>query len=388
MKVWILNDYNSRKYHFYKRFIDSFSAKSGINVELEIKSKENLWHDIFYFFENPSIKLADIIEIPHQWTTLISKLGLALPIQSIFEDDVGDMIYPFLKTTMICESTDKFFSVPLWFELMVMFYRQDMVESLASHSEMNELKWNDIFVLCEKLKKKYRERDYFPFENPNIEGYINSDEILACVMNRASGYFSQDFSMINIHREEVIISVMDFLTLAEKRYYPLFEENFFEIGFIRKGLSTMAFSFRRDIFDKNTRCVRFPDIMRKNELARANSMFFFSGSSELDEIRLFVKEFYKKDNLLELAQLCGVFSPFVNSHREIVSSKEISFYEEMFEKIAFIPNIYVYPTFERMMNEFLKEQAVNIVNFKYNPDDIKKRLGEIKVICEYLMSSY
>ncbi len=388
MRLWILSDYNTTKYHFYRKFAQYLKESQNINVEIEIKSKENLWKDIFYFFENPSIRLADVIEIPHQWTTLISKLGLALPIVSVMDDDITTKLYPFMKDTMICQATDKFFSLPIGFELLVMFYRRDMIEPFASSTEMKNLKWNDIFILCDRLKKRYKGKDYFPFENPNTEGYIGSDEILGCVMNRASGYFSSDMTMINIHRDEVVMSVMDFLLLAEKRYYPLFEENFFEMGFIRKKLSSMIFSFRRDVKDDTMSCVRFPDIMRTKELAKANSFFFFSGSNEIDEIRNFIKEFYKQSNLIELAKITGSFSPFKNSHLELLKDKEISFYEDLFERIEFITNIYIYPTFERMMNEFLREQAENIVNSKYRADDVKKRLSEIKVLCEYLMNSY
>ncbi|MCX7905337.1 MAG: ABC transporter substrate-binding protein [Elusimicrobiales bacterium] len=388
MKLWILNDYNQRKYYFYRKIVDHLKKEKGLNIEIEIKSKENIWNDIFSFFENPSLSLGDVIEIPHHWTTLFAKLGLSLPLNSFIEEDFTFKIYPFLKQTMVCELTEKFFSLPIHFEVMVMFYKREMLGNILSHSEMEKLKWNDLFILCEKLKKKYRSKDYYPFDNPNLEGYIKSEEILACVMNRTSGYFSSDFTMINIHRDEVIMSVLDFLNLAVDKYYPLFEENFFEIGFIKKNLSSMIFSFRRDIADKNMRVVRFPDIMRKSELGKAHSFMFFSGSKDLGEIKKFIEEFYNPQNLKELANCLGAFSPFKNSHYEIINEKEIKFYEELFEKITFIPNIFIYPTFERMMDEFLKNQAINIVSSKYIAEDVKKRLQEIKVICEYLMTSY
>lgn len=387
MKMWILNDYNHKKYYFYKKFAEHFKDEKGINIDIEIKSKENVWNEIFGFFENPSIKLADIIEIPHHWTTLVAKLGLALPLTSLMDDEPDKYLYPFLKNTMVFESTQKYFSLPIYFEIMVMFYKKEMLD-FVDYSDMKKLKWNDIFIICEKLKKKYRNKDYYPFDNPNLEGYITSDEVLACVMNRTSGYFSSDLTMINIHKDEVVMSVLDFLELALKGYYPLFEENFFEIGFIRKNLSSLIFSFRRDVYSKDMNVVRFPDIMRKNELARSLNMIFFSGTNEIDEIKLFIKEFYTKDILFELSSQIGAFAPFKGSENELLSLKEIDFYKDLFDRIYFIPNISVYPTFENMMNEFLKKQALNIVNSKYNPEDVRRRLSEIKVICEYIMSSY
>lgn len=383
-----MNDYNYRKYYFYKRFVDFFREERKIPVELEIKSKKNLWKEIFQFFEDPNSKLADIIEIPHQWTTLLSRLGIALPLTSLFDKDYTQLLYPFLKTTMLCDGTDRYFSLPVSFEVLVMFYRKDMIEKIASYSEMKSLKWNDIFILCEKLKKRYKSKDYYPFDNPNLEGYITPDELLGCIMNRRAGYFSSDFTMVTIHRDEVVLSVVDFLELAAKRYYPLFEENFFEVGFIKKNLSSMIFSFRRDVSYKETVSVRFPDIMRTNELGRATSFIFFSGSNELDEIKSFISEFYKPHTLLELAKILGSFSPFNLSHNELLTERDKRFYEELFDRLTFIPNIFVYPTFENMMDEFLRKQAVNIVNSNYNRDDVRKGLAEIKGVCEYLMRNY
>lgn len=392
MKIWILNDYNKKKYSFWQKFIENFSKENGIDVHLEIKSKDGLWKSFFDFFENPENKIADIVEIPHYWTSFVAKLGLAFDVSLFVDDDILKKIYPFLTPTMLCcditKGVSKFFSIPVAFEIMVMFFNKRMISKFASPSEMKNIKWNDIPLLCEKLKKRYKKKDYYPFDNTNLEGYISSHEMLACVMNRASGFFSKDFLTINLHKEEVQISINEFFELAIKKYYPLFEEHFFESGFLKRWLSSLAFGTRRDISDEDIDVCRFPDIARSGELAKSYNLFFFSGSNNLDEIKKFIKDFYTERNLIMLSDEIGSFCPFKGSGEYYLAKREIDFYFELFDSLVFIPNIVIYPTFERMLDGFFMKQCIEIVNGRFDYKEFSKKLLEIKAIGEYLMSSY
>lgn len=388
MKIWILNDYNYKKYLFFKDIAEKFSRESGIVVEIEIKNRENLWSSFFDFFEKPDQRLADIIEIPHQWTSLVTKLGLSLPMDVVV-DDITNKIYPFLKKTMSYENSNKYFSIPLYFEIISLFYKRDMLSKIVDQKDMEHLKWNDFLCICDKLRKRYKNRDYYPLDNTNIAGYINSDEVLISVMNRTNGYFSDDYAGVNLHKDEVFSSIADFMELANKKYLPLFEENFFDINFIKRNLSSMAFSFRRDLMDINDMEVtRFPDIMRQNELGRSFNLMCFSGAKDMDDIKKFMSWFYTPENLSELAKAINVFSPFVSDSEKYLSKKEYSFYSELFYKLSMIPNAVVYPSFEIMLNDVLMDTANQIVNNSYDPDVLKDRLIEVKGFTEYLIYSY
>lgn len=389
MKIWLLNDYNHSKYSFFRDLCSDFSREVGINIEMEIKSKENLWNSMFNFFERPEEKPADIIEIPHQWTSLMTKLGLALPLDLIMKDPEKMDFFPFLKKGMIFEFSQRMYSVPIYFEIICLYYRKDMVLEVFSRSEMDELKWEDFLRLCESLSKKYKRKDYYPLDNTNISGYITSDDILVSVMNRSEGYFSSDNTALNLHKDEVILSFLEYIELARKKYIPLFEENFYDIGFIKKALSSMAFSFRRDFLDMDgMEVTRFPDVMRKNELARSFNFMFFSGADEIDEIKSFMDWFYKQSNILKLSKTLKTFSPFKSDMDKLLTKKEISFFDKIMEKSSLIPNNVVYPSFERMTDEALKEICIKIVNNEYDENEFKDKIMEIKALTEYLISSY
>lgn len=387
MKIWLLNDYNIEKYMYFNSVIEEFKKESSINVDIEIKSRENIWNLLFNFLNNPDVKIADIIEIPHQWTSVMAKLGLTLNVDFVVDLE-NKKIFDFLRDTMRYENTSKFFSLPIFFEIMAFFYRKDMVEKLISKDEINKLKWGDLFLLCDKLKKTYKSKNYYPLENTNPSGYISCDDILCAVMNRTDGYFSDIFS-VDLHKEEVMVSIIEFISLCEKKYMPLFEENFFELGFLRKGLSSLAFSFRRDLLEiNNVSVARFPDIMRNSELVRSNNFIFFSGTSEIDEIKKFMEYFYTSPILTSLAKSISVFSPFKIDVEKYMTKREVDFYLGLFDRAKPIINTTVYPTFEKMMNDTLRKFCIKIISNSYQSEELKQSLIEIKAVTEYLMASY
>lgn len=387
MKIWLLNDYNVKKYIYFNSIIEEFKKEKSINIDIEIKSRENIWSLLFDFLNNPDAKIADIIEIPHQWTSVMAKLGLTLNVDFVIDLE-NKKIFDFLKDTMKYENTSKFFSIPIFFETMAFFYRKDMIEKVVSKDDINKLKWNDLFLLCDRLKKIYKSKNYYPLENTNPSGYVSCDDILCAVMNRTDGYFSDIFS-VDLHKEEVIVSIIEFISLCEKKYMPLFEENFFELGFFKKGLSSLAFSFRRDLLEiDNVSVARFPDIMRNNELIRSNNFIFFSGTSEIDEIKKFMEYFYTPTILTSLAKSINVFSPFKIDAEKYMAKREADFYLGLFDRAKPIINTTVYPTFEKMMNDTLRNFCIKIISNSYQSEELKQSLLEIKAVTEYLITSY
>lgn len=387
MKLWLLEDYNYSKFLFFKELADRFYRETSIKVDIEIKSRKNLWNSIFYFFEDPEKSLGDIIEIPHQWTSIMAKLGLLLELSIVYEDFNENKILKFLKKTMSCDESEKLFSLPLYFEVFTLQCRADMCGKFISRKELENITWSDFIMLCEKLKKKYNRKNYYPVDITNVSGFFTSDDVLVSVLNRGQGYFNEDFSSLNFHKQEVMDAVEDFLLLAINKYVPVFEENFFDSGFVKAGLSSMQFNWRYSNLN-NILTVRFPDIMREKEPVRSFNFAFFSGAVDIEEQRKFIKWFYNENNLLKLSKLINVFPPFKSAFNTIFTKKELDIYRDILSRAYTIPNFSVYPSFENMFNELLEKTAYDIVNIDYNRDGFINELLEIKGITEYLITSY
>jgi len=388
MKIWILNDYNCAKYIYFENIANEFSKDKGIDVKIEIKTRDSLWEGIFGFFEDPAYGLADLIEVPQQWIGLLKRIGIILPIDSIIDLSSFDF-FPFIKKTLYPNNSINSFSLPLYFEVISLFYKRDELKKYITPSEMREIKWNDLLILCEKLKNKYSSSDYYPLDNTNICGYITSDDVLCMVLNRNDGYFSKDLTVLEFHKDEVIQSIRDYIDLAAKKYLVLFEENFFEREFIKKKLSTMAFSFRRDLVDKDMDFTRFPDVIKRNvELVRSFNFVLFSSTQKLNELKVFIEWFYKPPNLVNLAKSIKTFSPIRDDLSKYLSVKEREYYSDILSNGWCVDGGVVYATFEKMFNEFLYKKCLDIVNDRLDYSSFKKELMEIKALVEYLVVSY
>jgi len=387
MKLWILNDYNYSKYIFFKNIAEEFFKEKNIKIDIEIKTRESIWENIFSG-DSSFNKFADIVEVPHQWIGLLKRIGMILS-----SDLVCDLnsfsFFPFLKKIIYTDHLSKAFSLPLYFECVSLFYRKDDLKKYITPSEMMDIRWNDFIILCEKLKNKYNFKDYYPLDNTNICGYINSDDVLCSILNRNTGYFSDDGTVVEFHKDEVIYGIKDYIDLSLKKYLPLFEENFFERQFIKRKLSSMAFSFRRDLIDKDMDFTRFPDVIKRDtELVRSFNFVFSSSTEEFSEIKIFIEWFYKSDNLINLARLIKVFSPISSDFSRYLTSKEIEHYGNLLSKGWISEPTVVYPTFEKMFNEFLYKKCLDVVNEKIDYSNFKKELMEIKALIEYLVVSY
>jgi ABC-type glycerol-3-phosphate transport system substrate-binding protein len=270
-----------------------------------------------------------------------------------------------------------------------LFYRKNDIKKYITPTEMKDIKWNDFIILCEKLKNSSRVKDYYPLDNTNICGYITSDDVLCSVLNRNDGYFSDDGTVLEFHKDEVLSAIKDYIDLSQKKYLPLFEENFFEREFIKKKLSNMAFSFRRDLVDNEMDFTRFPDVIKRNyELVRSFNLVFSSSTEEFSEIKIFIEWFYKPENIINLAKVMKVFSPFKDDLSKYLSKKEMEHYRDIFSRGWLCDSTVVYPTFEKMFNEFLYKKCLDIVNERIDYSDFKKDLMEIKALVEYLVVSY
>jgi ABC-type glycerol-3-phosphate transport system substrate-binding protein len=387
MKLWILNDYNYSKYLYFKNISDEFLKEKNIKIDIEIKTRESVWESIFSFNGNNE-KIADVFEVPHQWVGLLKRLGLILSTDLLYDLN-SFSFFSFLKKTIYPDFSSKSFSLPLYFEAVSLFYIKNDIKKYITPSEMKDIKWNDFIILCEKLKNSSRVKDYYPLDNTNICGYITSDDVLCSVLNRNDGYFSDDGTVLEFHKDEVLSAIKDYIDLSQKKYLPLFEENFFEREFIKKKLSNMAFSFRRDLVDSEMDFTRFPEVIKRNyELIRSFNLVFSSSTEEFSEIKIFIEWFYKPENIVNLAKVMKVFSPFKDDLSKYLSTKEMEHYGDIFSKGWLCDSTVVYPTFEKMFNEFLYKKCLDIVNERIDYSDFKKDLMEIKALVEYLVVSY
>jgi len=390
MLIWILDDYNISKYSAFNNLINRFSKiYPEININFQIKSKKNMWQSIFNFLKFPNNnEIADIIEIPHNWTSLFSKLGAFMEIRYYYEDFKLDDYPDFLKEGIYLEGTNYSFSIPFWLEIITLHYRTDMLKPFTKNKDIEFLSWDDFLYICEELKKKNRKKNFYPLDNFNLSGVISSDDVLMTVLNRSDGYFSVDYTVSEIIKDEVIVGIEDFLMLVINKYLPVFEENFYETGFLKTGLSAMAFSWRlpSEFGKLKLSAVQFPQIRRKINLARSYNLTLSASTKNIDECKIFIKWLFSMDNIEYFCKSFKVFSP--NKKELMENFNGLKVYSNIYSNLKLTPSFSVYPTFKILFDNLLFNLCYDIVRGKYERNKMLKDLILLKGEIDYLISNY
>ena len=114
MKIWLLSDYDSRKFAEFKKLLRKYAQiHPEQQFEFIVKSRKNMWLSFFDSLRDPKHKpLADIIEIPQNWTELFNRLGLLSEmsgyVSALREKNFGK----YVLRELCCHSESGIYSVP------------------------------------------------------------------------------------------------------------------------------------------------------------------------------------------------------------------------------------------------------------------------------------
>ena len=144
MKIWLLSDYDHRKHLAFKSLLARFSAAfPDANVEFSVKSRRSLWESLFAHLRDPKRNpLADVIEIPQNWTELLSRLGLVTDLNSRVEQ-LAHKRFPEFVLKELCRNDEaRVFSAPWWLEAPALFYRPQALKSVVEDPEKELATWD------------------------------------------------------------------------------------------------------------------------------------------------------------------------------------------------------------------------------------------------------
>ncbi len=391
MLIWLLADNNSAKYQAFKALLSRFSKEyPDIEISFEIKGRNTLWNNFFKFLRDPQKNpMADIVEIPHYWTAVFSRLGMFLELESVCNSIKEEDFPAFLRPSMKAEDAARIFSMPFYSEIRSLHYRPDMLKSAGISGGMEMLGWDEFLSVCEKLYSNNKRKDFYPVDNFNPLG-ADADDILPCVLNRGgSGYFSADFGYCEIMKDEVVEAIEDYLGLFVKKHLPVFQENFYEAAFIQSRLSAMAFSWRRPLRagQSEMKVVPFPNIRRKNNSARSFNLAVTCACNEGESAGLFLSWLLESEDVSIFRKKFGVF-PAAERELKKQIEKEQGVYGDLFACAACAPNFSVYPSFEKIFSAAIFDCCLEILRGDYSRENLLRRLALIKGETDYLLSVY
>ncbi|MEA3306943.1 MAG: extracellular solute-binding protein, partial [Elusimicrobiota bacterium] len=244
----------------------------------------------------------DLIEIPHSWTDILSKLGMFLEMEKVLEGAHLNRYPDFLRKGCGLQKDNSFFSLPWWMELYTLQYRLDMVKNISPNIAAELKSWKGFLNVCEKIKKANKKKDFFVLENANPSGAVSLYDVIGCVWNRGGSLFLEDFNRAAVTKREFMKGAEDFLKLAINGYLPLFKENYYETeGLLSEGLRAMVFTGRYYSSDRTEEvgapddkkpvleAALYPNIARDGHFVSSTNLAVTDNVQDIDEVKLFMK---------------------------------------------------------------------------------------------------
>lgn len=230
MLIWLLSDYDHRKHLAFKSMLARFSAAfPDARVEFAVKSRRSLWESLFAHLRDPKRNpMADVVEIPQNWTELLARLGLAAELTSKVEA-LGQRRFPGFVLKELCRNDEaRAYSAPWWLESPALFYRPQSVK--VDDHETALAGWDGFRAALDKVQAPPRRRDFRALSVPGSSGAVSVADVLPRVWGRRGGLFSDDFNRATFTREETAGGIEDWLELAVSGKIELFSADRFENG--------------------------------------------------------------------------------------------------------------------------------------------------------------
>ncbi|HOX21994.1 MAG TPA: extracellular solute-binding protein [Elusimicrobiales bacterium] len=371
----------------------------GIKVEFRVLTRQHLWQELFSLQRQarPHGQLPDLVQIPHFWTALFSKLDI---IQNLSEFSpalsASQWIEP-LRPHCFLPGTASIFSVPWWMEVSALHYRVDHFEQVVKNPDDLLREWPGFLEACSFFHRKKRVPNYYPVENPNTRGSVSLGDLIPLVWNNGGDIFSQDMTRSVIHREEAMRGMEDYLALFRNGYMPLMHERG-SMGTMLEGNASMAISTLQ-MLGRKTRDPNMPPI-RTLPMPRGRlGSFSLMASANL----AIVKDSKHKEEAFKLLQwLCSGtqqkrhaemidafpcsaqgFEEFMFSSQELMET-----YSGIIASARTLPNITVCGTYTTVMDGVLNGIARAIADDKYSSALLLQEMIKIQVEMDYLLSLY
>ena len=412
MLIWLLADPDSSKHLAFREMLEEFCAHfPEARAEFAVKTRRSLWESVFsHLRDSKRNPLADVIEIPHNWTALFAKLGLLYDFSRI-SDDFNPLACPgFVAREYASGEGGSVFSAPWWMEGPALFYDQRAVKAWGGPPADKNLSWEEFVSALEKLSsgKGFRGRGRsggrasiaasrssgsYPLCFSSPAGSIGLDNVLPRVWSRGGGLFSQDLNRASFNKDETMSGVRDMLGLAVNGYARLFSPSRFEGAGCLDEHSAFIFSPRdlcsgKDAKGGTLEMLPFPGC---GQLFPVNisSLAIFSGTSSLRQGVSLLKWLLKPERSVSLSAAFSVFPCNKTAFEErLEGSRQEALYRRIFAGADLKPNVTVYPTAEILFERILWNMSLAIARGDYSVEGLTREMIIAQGEADYLLSLY
>ena len=399
MIIWVMPDSGSRTKEDYARLSALFQKEyPGVDITVRVFTRNILWRKIFTIKNpTPEEEIPDVIQIPHYWTALLTRAGVAENLSKLDPGlSLNNALFP-LKPHCYLPGTKDIYSYPWWFDMSALHYRGDHLKLVSSNPEEDLSTWEGLLRICEALKQTFKDNPgYYPMQNSDWRGSLSVRSALCAIWDRGTDLITPDFKQSLIHTEQFKAGIKDYVTLALKNYMPILRERG-SLGTMISGKASILMSRKQGVASFDTkRGVRVKTV----PVPTTGSVYYsyLSGmnlminvlSKEKENALAFIKWCARADNQIRYAGMMEVFPAFEDSFEQFIfsSARRLQTYGSILASAKTLPNITVTGTVIEILNKILAVSATQIVEERFTMASLDRELDNASKEIDYLLSLY
>ncbi len=369
----------------------------SVDLSVRVFTRNVLWRRIFTLKDPATEEMPDLIQIPHYWTALIVKAGIA---ENLSQLDPGLSLtdcLPLLKENCYHPGTKDMYSYPWWFDLSALHYRADHLKFVSSNPEEDLKTWDGLLHICAALREQFSNiPGYYPMQNSDWRGSLSMRSALPCIWSGGADFLSPDRRSTLVGTKAFKEGLRSYITLALNEYMPILRERG-SLGTMVSGKASMmisrkqginAFSARRGL---RVRTVAVPAVGEKSVSYLSGMNLFINTLSQHKKDALkFIKFCTRPDIQLYYASRIEVFPAFEDAFEQFIfsSSQRLRTYTHILSSAKTMPNMIIMGTVMEILKRVLAVCATQIVEHRFTQASLDRELDLTAKEIAYLLSIY
>ena len=397
MILWVMPDSGAKTMEDYATLVALFKEEyPSVELSVRVFTRNVLWRRIFTLKDPTNEETPDLIQIPHYWTALIVKAGIA---ENLSQLDPGlsltNCLVP-LKENCYQPGTKDIYSYPWWFDLSALHYRADHLKLVCSDPEESLKTWHGLLSVCEALREQFGNiPGYYPMQNSDWRGSLSMRSALSCMWSRGLNFFTDDRAATLVGSKEFKEALRDYINLALKEYMPILRERG-SLGTIVSGKASMMISRKQGISTFSARRgvrVRTLPVPATGEKSAAYlsgmNLFINTFSQHKKDALKFIKFCSLPDIQLRYANMIEAFPAFEEAFESFVnSSPRLQVYKDILPTANTLPNMVIMGTVMEILKRVLAMCATQIVEHRFTQASLDRELDMTAKEIEFLLSIY
>jgi len=399
MILWVMPDSGDRSKENYASFISLFKKENpSVDISVRVFTRNVLWRRMFTI-KHPTHEeeVPDIIQIPHYWTALLVREGVATNLSELDSSLSLTDCLPALKDHCYQPGTKDIFSYPWWCDMSALHYRADHLKLVTSDPARDLSTWKGFLEICEKLRDTFKDvSGYYPVQNSDWRGSLSMRNALPCVWGKGVDLVSSDFATTAVGTKAFKEGLRSYILLALRNYMPILRERG-SLGTMVSGKASMMISRKQGLSTfgaRRTTRVRTLPVPATGAQSQAYlsgmNLFINVLSQEKKNALKFIKFCAREDNQKKYTSMIDVFPAFEEPFYKLLASapQRLVAYGNILSSARTLPNITITGTIMEILKHILAVCATQIVEGRFTQAALDRALDQAAKEIEYLLSIY